>query len=122
MINIAEGGLALPDPATSTDADFSNESWFVNRWRPAMAWQYLIVCLFDFMVAPILMGLYSTYTGEFHDWNPLTIRGGGLYHLSMGAVVGVAVWSRGKEKMSSMLNSEDDKDKDEPGKVNDRAN
>jgi hypothetical protein len=88
-----------------TDSTDSEQAWFNTRWRPAMAWQYLIVCLFDFMVAPILMGLYSTYTGDFHSWEPLTIRGGGLYHLSMGAVVGVAVWSRGKEKMM-LINTE----------------
>lgn len=81
----------------NTDAQ---ETWFDNRWRPAMAWQYFIVCLFDFLIAPILMGFYSAYTGEFHSWDPLTIRGGGLYHIAMGGVVGVAVWSRGKEKMA----------------------
>lgn len=96
------------------------EAWFNSRWRPAMAWQYLVVCLFDFMLAPIMMGIYSGITGDFHAWEPLTIRGGGLYHLSMGAVVGVAVWSRGKEKMQSMLNNTDATE--DAGKPNDRAN
>ncbi len=90
----------LPTPTT----DLGDELWFNSRWRPAMAWQYLVVCVFDFIVAPILMGLYSAMTGEFHQWEPLTLKGGGLYHLSMGAVVGVAVWSRGREKMMLLNN------------------
>lgn len=106
------------------DAPLSPEdAWFYNQWRPAMAWQYLFVCLFDFVFAPILLGIYSWYSGEYHAWEPLSLHGGGLYHLSMGAIVGVTSWSRGKEKMA-LLNNDDDggKDKDpDPPHDNDRA-
>jgi hypothetical protein len=91
----------MPDPEEPN----TYLTWFQNSWRPAMAYQYLVVCLFDFMLAPIMLGFYSAYTGDFHAWDPMTVRGGGLYHLSMGAVVGVAVWSRGQEKLS-ILNNE----------------
>jgi hypothetical protein len=85
------------------------EPWFINRWRPAMAWQYLTVCLFDFMLAPIMLTIWSAYTGQpYQSWDPLTIRGAGLYHIAMGAVVGVTVWSRGQEKLQ-WLNSSDTK-------------
>lgn len=96
-------------PDINDSQDINDQAWFASRWRPAMAWQYLVVCLFDFMIAPIMMGIYSAITGDFHSWEPLTIRGGGLYHLSMGAVVGVAVWSRGNEKLA-MLNNTDTTD------------
>jgi hypothetical protein len=79
-----------------------NTSWFNTSWRPAMAWQWLVVCLFDFMIAPILLGIYSYYTGTYQQWDPLTIRGGGLYHVAMGAVVGVSVWGRSAEKIKFM--------------------
>jgi len=115
-----------------TDPDKDYERWFFSYWRPACAWQYLFVCLFDFMIAPIMMAFYSVYTGEYHGWDPLTIRGGGLYHLAMGAVVGVAVWSRGREKMALMdnfstaLNSNGGPNDPPPGddsapRMNDRA-
>jgi hypothetical protein len=111
--------MATPDPNKSR-----YDSWFQTSWRPAMAWQYLIVCVFDFMIAPIMLGIYSAYTGDYHSWDPLTIRGGGLYHLSMGAVVGVAVWSRGQEKLllnntDSVINTDE---KCDPDRVNDRTN
>jgi UDP-N-acetylmuramyl pentapeptide phosphotransferase/UDP-N-acetylglucosamine-1-phosphate transferase len=81
-----------------------------------MAWQYLTVCLFDFMLAPILLGVYSAlFGGEWHNWDPLTIRGGAVYHLAMGAVVGVTVWSRGQEKLQWLNNDGDNKPCDENG-------
>jgi hypothetical protein len=86
--------------APPEDAEYVK--WFHTYWRPAMGWQYLVVCLFDFLIAPILTGLYSYYTGSYHVWEPLTIKGGGMYHLAMGAVVGISVWSRGREKMLYM--------------------
>jgi len=35
-------------------------------------------------------------------WQPLTLGGGGLYHLAMGAVLGIAAWSRGQEKIANI--------------------
>ena len=29
------------------------EKWFVKYWRPAAAWVYLLICLFDFVLMPI---------------------------------------------------------------------
>jgi hypothetical protein len=65
-----------------------------------MAWQYLVVCSFDFLLAPIMNAIYSQWAGSaFVPWDPLTIRGGGLYHIAMAAVVGVTAWTRGNENM-----------------------
>jgi hypothetical protein len=84
--------------------DIRDETWFNSTWRPAMAWQYMAVCIFDFILAPILTGLYSAYMHEYHAWEPLSTGHGGLYHVAMGAVLGITVWSRGQEKMM-VLNS-----------------
>ena len=70
-------------------------------WRPFMAWQYILVCLFDFIIAPILtMVFFQGNETSYVQWVPLTIQNGGLYHLSMGAIMGIYTWSRGQEKMS----------------------
>lgn len=80
------------------------ESWLKTYWRPAMAWQYMVVCLFDFVLAPIMMAWLSVATGTpIVPWVSLTLQGSGLYHLAMGAVIGVATWSRGKEKIQKMM-------------------
>lgn len=83
--------------------DRRNENWISKYWRPAMAWQYFIICMFDFMLAPIGLAIYSAARHiDYLVWLPLTLQGGGLYHLSMGAIIGVATWSRGNEKLAIM--------------------
>ena len=80
------------------------EHWTNKKWRPAMAWMYMIVCVFDFIIAPILWSiLQSMYKGNVTEqWVPLTLQGAGLFHMAMGAIVGVTAWSRGKEKLAGV--------------------
>lgn len=75
--------------------------WIVKYWRPFMAWQYFVICLFDFLIFPLTIMLLN-HTDKFIKWTPLTLEGGGLYHLAMGMIVGVTAWSRGQEKMRKM--------------------
>ena len=83
------------------------ETWIQYYWRPAMAWQYFVVCLFDFFFAPIMTSvLHAFFDPAIETWTPLTLQGGGLYHLAMGAIIGVASWSRGREKIQEMLTVE----------------
>jgi len=84
----------------------NDNHWFNSKWRPAMGWQYMIVCGFDFIIAPILWSVVqSLYKGNITDqWDPLTLQSGGLYHIAMGAILGVTVWSRGQEKIAIMKN------------------
>lgn len=80
------------------------ENWVNKKWRPAMAWMYMIVCLFDFIIAPIMWSiLQAFYKGNVTEqWVPITLQGAGLFHMAMGAIVGVTAWSRGKEKMAGV--------------------
>lgn len=80
-----------------------NESWLKNYWRPLMSWQYLIVCLYDFLAAPIIYNHISLKNPEhIVQWNPITLQAGGLYHISMAAIIGVYTWSRGVEKIEML--------------------
>ena len=78
------------------------EHWLKTYWRPAMGWQYFVICMFDFLVAPILNAIFFAgfNIAKYVPWDPLTLKGAGLYHLAMGAIIGVSAWSRGQEKMS----------------------
>lgn len=77
-------------------------------WRPTAAYLYLLICLFDFVLAPIYIHhttilLTETQQHDFtKEWKPLTLEGGGLFHLSFGAIIGVAAWTRGQEKLSAI--------------------
>ena len=80
----------------------TKETWMNNKWRPAMAWMYMVVCVFDFVIFPVLWSLVQIFFNGKIDsqWNPLTLIGAGLFHMAMGAVLGVTAWSRGQEKIS----------------------
>jgi hypothetical protein len=75
---------------------FGNESWLVKKWRPMMAWLYMVICAFDFILAPILM--IAGDTGI--QWQPLTLQSGGMVHIAFGAIIGISAWSRGQEKVT----------------------
>ena len=78
--------------------DLSSETWYKHSWRPTTAWVYLLICLFDFLIAPILTGIfYAKYGGTYVAWKPITLAEGGMFHLAFGAILGVTSWSRGKE-------------------------
>jgi hypothetical protein len=77
------------------------EDWLDRKWRPAMGWMYLVVCITDFIIFPILHSWMQVRFGTpTLAWDPLTLKGGGLFHVAMGAVLGVAAWSRGQEKIT----------------------
>lgn len=81
-----------------------NQEDFINRkWRPYMAWMYMLVCTLDFVVFPVLWSmLQAYYDGQvINQWDPLTLKGAGLFHMAMGAVLGVTAWSRGQEKIAN---------------------
>ncbi len=74
-----------------------------QSWRPAMGWAYVIICFFDFVIFPILWTLaqFKEKVIDLQQWVPITMSGAGMFHIAMGAVLGVAAWSRGQEKMAA---------------------
>jgi hypothetical protein len=81
---------------TSTE----KENWINNRWRPMMGWMYFVVCITDFILFPVLWSIFKALVGEpVIAWEPLTLQGAGLFHVAMGAILGVTAWSRGREKI-----------------------
>lgn len=86
------------------------EDWMKTKWRPMMGWMYMIVCIFDFIVFPIGFTIVQFWETEavndaFRQWSPLTLQGAGLFHMAMGAVLGIAAWSRGQEKIQGVENN-----------------
>jgi hypothetical protein len=70
-----------------------------------MGWMYMVVCSFDFVIAPILWSVMNSFThGSTAQWAPLTLQGAGLFHISMGAVLGLAAYGRTQEKLAGANN------------------
>jgi hypothetical protein len=82
----------------------TNESWMNRLWRPSMGWMYFTVCIFDFVIFPILWSiLQASFQGNVSDpWQPLTLQAAGLFHLAMGGVLGIAIYGRTKEKVEGV--------------------
>lgn len=97
------------------------ESWLNRTWRPAAAVVYLMICLFDFIVAPAFMGFKSANIVQMANsikgldpaiaialiqnrtpWQPLTLQGSGLFHVAFGAILGVAAWTRGSAQIEQI--------------------
>jgi hypothetical protein len=82
------------------------EDWMNSKWRPMMGWLYMATCTMDFVVFPILWSLLQTTQGNaITQWQPLTLQGAGLYHLAMGAVLGLTAFGRTQEKIAGVNNS-----------------
>jgi hypothetical protein len=79
------------------------EHWTKSYWRPAMGWSYMVICLFDFMLAPVFFGILSAVTKmPMIAWKSLTLAEGGLFHLAMGAVLGISAFGRTQEKTAKI--------------------
>ena len=86
----------------STSSAITKEDWMSKKWRPMMGWVYMSTCTFDFVIAPILWSLLQAMTGGqvTSQWMPLTLQGAGLYHVAMGAVLGLTAFGRTQEKIA----------------------
>ena len=71
-----------------------------------MGWLYMAVCAFDFVIFPILWSLLQAVmkVGQITQWQPLTLQGAGLFHIAMGAVLGIAAMGRTQEKLAGANN------------------
>lgn len=77
------------------------------RWRSTMAYVYAIICIFDFVIFPTFIGVFRVEVDDivisikelppeiqfkildsrYGTHVPLTLQGGGLFHLAFGALL-----------------------------------
>jgi len=86
---------------TTVELDKDAQDWINKKWRPVMGWVYMLTCTMDFVLFPILWSLLQALSkgSVTSQWQPLTLQGAGLYHIAMGAVLGIAAYGRTKEKV-----------------------
>lgn len=86
-----------------------DEDWMTKKWRPMMAMMYMTCCLMDFAIFPIMFTIVQFWetaiaNDAFRQWVPITLQGGGLFHVAMGAVLGVSAYGRTQEKVAGASN------------------
>ena len=88
--------------------DKESEHWMKSYWRPSMGWLYMLICAFDFVIAPVLSMLMPIFlkslganTVTYAQWQSLTLSNGGLIHLAFGAILGISAYGRTQEKTTA---------------------
>lgn len=103
-----------------------NSEWYQSVWLPFAAATYIIICVFDFMIMPIYTAAHNSRieakvfvelegrdVATFADtlvkanqaqrqWNPLTLLGAGMFHLSFGALLTGGAVTRGMAKKTEI--------------------
>lgn len=109
MLNLTQAGNnAAQNAEVLVKHTKESEDWINKKWRPAMGWMYMTVCITDFVIFPILWSvLQAIGAGQVtSQWQPVTLMGAGLFHISMGAVLGIAAYGRTKEKIEGASNND----------------
>ena len=98
--------MSKNDYKQMSDSEKKKEDWMNSKWRPMMGWMYMFVCMCDFVVFPILWSLIQAAHGGRVEtqWQPITLQGAGLFHMAMGAIIGVAAFGRTQEKLAGVNN------------------
>lgn len=102
-----EKKMTAKDYDKMSDSEKKKEDWMNNKWRPAMGWTYMATCIFDFVIAPVLWSVVQALGNGGRvevQWQPITLQGAGLYHIAMGAILGIAAYGRTQEKMAGANN------------------
>ena len=102
---LKSGGGAMSQGGESTVAlDQGATDWINKKMRPMMGWIYMLTCTCDFVIFPVLWSLLQalSHGSVTSQWQPLTLQGAGLYHIAMGAVLGIAAYGRTKEKVAGV--------------------
>lgn len=94
----------------------SAHNWMATHWKPAAAFVYTLICFFDFVIFPSYVGWNKVDLFELIEqikgmdpsiqsqlirsatlgFEPLTLRGSGLFHLAFGALLtGAAIVNNG---------------------------
>jgi ABC-type phosphate transport system permease subunit len=95
----------------ATKAEKKAEDWMTTKWRPMMAITYMAINICDFILFPILWSAIQFFETQaandaFRQWEPLTLQGGAFIHMAFGAILGIAAYTRGQEKIAQAKSEE----------------
>lgn len=75
----------------------SSDPWY-KEWRLIGAYVFYTICLFDFVLAPLITILLSVwFKSNLSPWVTLTTQGGGLFYFAFGGILGISAWGKFSE-------------------------
>lgn len=87
-----------------------SRSWW-GEWRSALAWTYVIICLYDFCIGPIIFNVLEYWNPgqKISGWQSITLQNGGIIHISLGSIIGISSHGRTQETIATMTNNTEQK-------------
>ena len=125
-VGLAQAGI--DKKIVDSNIDQQEEGWMKSYWRPAMAFVYMAICIFDFIVMPVwiektqvkpvqavelarqmpekdqVMALQILTKEQY--WNPITLKENGFIHIAFGFILGIAAWTRGQAQIAQIKNQQ----------------
>lgn len=102
--NLTEGAKAAVEGGAESTVELDKDAtdWINKKMRPMMGWIYMLTCTVDFVLFPVLWSILQALSkgNVTSQWQPLTLQGAGLYHIAMGAILGITAYGRTKEKLA----------------------
>lgn len=104
------GNNAAQNADVLVKGDKKYKDWINRKWRPLMGWMYMAVCVCDFIIFPVAWSVFQAVSkgSVTTPWQPLTLQGAGLFHISMGAILGIAAYGRTREKIEGISSTHSD--------------
>lgn len=98
------------------------QSWIAKNWRALAAISYFVICLFDFVIMPLIVYFaHISFTEMAHTisglppevqhvaldriwgpWVPLTLQCNGIFHISFGSLISTMAWRHSSEIIANM--------------------
>ena len=126
QVGLAQAGI--DKKIVDSSIDQQEESWMKSYWRPAMAFVYMAICIFDFIVMPVWVEKTTVKPVEAIElarkmpekdqvvalqvltkeqyWNPITLKENGFIHIAFGFILGIAAWTRGQAQIAQIKNTQ----------------
>jgi hypothetical protein len=80
----------------------NKDDFFQSALRPLLGYCYIVICLFDFVLGPILFNVleFLNTNNAISAYTSVTLQNGGILHLSFGSIIGISSHGRTKEKIA----------------------
>jgi hypothetical protein len=87
-----------------SESEKKKEDWMNSKWRPMMGWSYMLTCIADFVIFPVLWSVLQAISkGQVNvQWQPITLQGAGSVPHCHGCCAGYCgLWSHTRKTRRS---------------------
>lgn len=89
------------------------EPTWVNRWREIVAFAFVIITIYDFVLAPIITQvLVAVFKANLTAWTPNTLQSGGMFYVAFATILGISSYGKFTEARELIRNMPDHSDRE----------